>query len=194
MTRPYDPNEDHTRQFQPPRDNASYGQQSYQQQHLPQGGQYSGQDQSWGQPQSTGLIAGRFEAKRIIINLIVLGILAAAVTFAAVFVVDLLVSKFAGETSGGVGAAIIIGAIAGFIGVLAGLLYIPVVGTGNEHLFGLAVAALALVAAVVWVLLGGLLDGDWSTLVTLTGIIATAMTAYAARVRIEAADVRGQRW
>ena len=98
------------------------------------------------------------------------------------------------QSSGGVGTAIVTGVIAGIVGVLAGLLYIPVVGTGNEHLYGLAVIALAVVAAIVWVLLGGLLDGDWRTLITLTGIIATAMTAYASRQRIEAADVRGGRY
>lgn len=207
--------DDHTRQFRP----GDYQQQGYPQQGRPQQGYpaqgghpgqsgYQGQrdypdqrgyqDQQWSQgqgrvqggPEQSGLIAGRFSAKKVIINLVVLGILSAAVTFAAVFVVDLLISQFAGVTSGGVGTAVIVGVLAGVIGVLAGLLYIPVVGTGNEHLFGLAVIALAVVAAVVWVLLGGLLDGDWRTLVTLTGIIATAMTAYATRPRIEAADVR----
>ncbi|WP_459610436.1 hypothetical protein [Corynebacterium urogenitale] len=153
-------------------------------------GGHGGSNQNWGQPRKSGLIAGRFEAKKVIINLIVLGVLSAAVTFAAVFIVDLIISQFAGYSSGGVGTAIVVGVIAGLVGVLAGLLYIPVVGTGNEHLYGLAIIALAVVAAVVWVLFGGLLDGDWSTLITLTGIIATAMTAYATRPRIEAADVR----
>lgn len=157
------------------------------------GHQGQGRPQNWGKQERSGLIAGRFDAKKVVINLIVLGVLAAAVTFAVVFVVDLIVSQFSGYSMGGVGAAVVVGVIAGLGGVLAGLLYIPVVGTGNEHLFGLAIIALAVVAAVVWVLFGGLLDGDWTTLVTLTGIIATAMTALATRPRIEAADVRMRR-
>ncbi|WP_185770616.1 proline-rich domain-containing protein [Corynebacterium anserum] len=160
---------------------------------VPQGGP-QGRPQNWGKQARSGLIAGRFDAKKVIVNLIVLGILAAAVTFAAVFVVDLIVSQFGGSYSmGTAGEAIVVGAIAGLVGVFAGLLYIPVVGTGNEHLFGLAVIALAVVAAVVWVLFGGLLDGDWTTLITLTGIIGTATTALATRARIEAADVTMRR-
>lgn len=160
----------------------------------PQGpGPQGNPNQGWGKQERSGLIAGRFDAKKVIINLLVLGVLAAAVTFAAVFIVDLILTQFADISTGGMGTAIVVGVIAGLIGVLAGLLYIPVVGTGNEHLFGLAIIALAVVAAVVWVLFGGLLDGDWSTLITLTGIIATAMTAAATRPRIEAADVRVRR-
>lgn len=172
---------------QPAQPQSGYGQQGYSQQGAYQSGQnWSDAGQSARTP---GLIAGRFVAKRVVLNLVILGILSAAVTFAAVYIIDLLISQFAGVSSGGVGTAVIIGVLAGFVGVFAGLLYIPVVGTGNEHLFGLAVIALALVAAVVWVLLGGLLDGDWRTLVTLAGIIAAAMTAWATRPRIEAADV-----
>lgn len=205
----YDPRYDdaQTRQFNPnqggyqdnyggdyqggyPQDRRGY-QQGYDQGY--QGQPNGGQGQNWGGKEKSGLIAGRFEAKKVVINLIVLGVLAAAVTFAVVFIVDLIISQFAGYSSGGVGTAVVVGVIAGLVGVLAGLLYIPVVGTGNEHLFGLAIIALAIVAAVVWVVFGGLLDGDWSTLITLTGIIATAMTAAATRPRIEAADVRFRR-
>ncbi|MGV0396722.1 hypothetical protein ACUY3M_00045 [Corynebacterium suicordis] len=213
MSNPHEYNDDQTRQFRPTQpgytepgygQSSGYGQQpGYAQ--SPQGYQgnpgHPGQrnpqhvqgDQNWGGKEKSGLIAGRFEAQKVIVNLVVLGVLSAAVTFAAVFVVDLLLSQFAGTSAGGVGTAVVIGLIAGIVGVLSGLLYIPVVGTGNEHLFGLAVIALAVVAAIVWVLLGGLLDGDWRTLITLTGIVATAMTAYASRPRIEAADVRYQR-
>ena len=107
-----------------------------------------------------------------------------------VFIVDLLVGLLPDETSGGVGTAVMAGVVAGVIGVLVGLLYIPVSGTGNEHMFGLAVIALAVVAAVLWVVLGGLLQGDWRTLVTLAGIICTAAVAYTTPSRIEAAAVR----
>ena len=210
MSNPHNYNDDQTRQFRPSQDGYSdqrgYAQEGYSgypqdnysqgyQQAPPQQAAYQQQgDPDWGKKQKSGLIAGRFDSTKVIVNLIVLGVLAAAVTFAAVFIVDLLLSQFTGVSSGGVGTAIVTGVIAGIVGVLAGLLYIPVVGTGNEHLYGLAVIALAVVAAIVWVLLGGLLDGDWRTLITLTGIIATAMTAYASRQRIEAADVRGGRY
>ena len=210
MSNPHNYNDDQTRQFRPSQggysDQRGYAQDGYggypqdnysqgYQQAPPQQASYQQQgDPDWGKKQKSGLIAGRFDATKVIVNLIVLGVLAAAVTFAAVFIVDLLLSQFTGVSSGGVGTAIVTGVIAGIVGVLAGLLYIPVVGTGNEHLYGLAVIALAVVAAIVWVLLGGLLDGDWRTLITLTGIIATAMTAYASRQRIEAADVRGGRY
>ncbi|WP_238596659.1 hypothetical protein [Corynebacterium heidelbergense] len=137
------------------------------------------------------LIAGRFDTKKVIVNLVMLGLLSAVVTFALVYVVDLLVGLLPGMVSLGMGPAVMSGVIAGVLGVVAGLLYIPVAGTGNEHLFGVAVIALAVVAIVVWVVLGGLLNGDWRTLVTLTGIICTAATAYATPSRIESADVRG---
>ena len=116
--------------------------------------------------------------------------LAAAVTFAVVFVVDLLVGMLPNQYSSGASAAGLAAVVAGAIGVLAGLLYIPVSGTGNERLFGMAVVALAVVAIILWVILGGLLDGEWGTLVTLTSIICTAAISRLAPSRIEAAAVR----
>lgn len=139
---------------------------------------------------NSGLLAGRFDGKRVAINLIVLAVLAAAVTFAVVFVVDLLVGMLPNQFSSGTSAAGLAAVIAGAVGVLAGLLYIPVSGTGNENLYGMAVIALAVVAIILWVVLGGLLDGDWSTLVTLAGIICTAAIARLAPSRIESAAVR----
>ncbi|HIW95381.1 MAG TPA: hypothetical protein H9867_02665 [Candidatus Corynebacterium gallistercoris] len=155
-----------------------------------QQGQYAQQGQQYPAGEQPTLLAGRFDAKKVAVNLVIFGILAAAVTFAAVFVVDLLVGMIPDEVSGGVGTAVMAGVVAGVIGVMVGLLYIPVSGTGNEHLFGLAVIALAVVAAVAWVLAAGLLNGEWRTLVTLTGIICTAAVAYATPARIEAAAVR----
>ena len=121
--------------------------------------------------------------------MVLLALLGAVVTFAVVFLVDLLVAQIAGYSAGGVSSAVLAAVVAGLIGIGAGLLYIPVSGTGNEHLFGIAVIALAVVAAVLWVLLGGLLDGDWATLVTLAGIVCTATIAYATPSRIEAAAI-----
>lgn len=142
------------------------------------------------QPQPENLLAGRFDTRKVIINLVILGVLCAVISFALLLVVDLIVSAVTGWAAQGPGAAVVYGAIAGIVGVLAGLLYIPVVGTGNENLFGAAILALAIAAGVVYVLLGGLLDGDWNTLLTLGAILCTAGTAYVAPTRIESARVR----
>ncbi|MBB3116612.1 hypothetical protein [Corynebacterium bovis] len=138
----------------------------------------------------SGLLAGSFDVRRVVVNLIVLAVLAAVVSFVVIFLVDLVISTVTGVPARGAGAAVITGAGTGLAGVVAGLLYIPVAGTGNENLFTVAVVALAVAAAVAWVLLGGLLDGNWRVLVTLAGIVCVAATAYAAPTRIESARVR----
>lgn len=171
--------------------NQGYGQQGYGQQGYGEGYGQEQYNQGYyeAQPSQEGLIAGRFQTKKVISNLVLLALLGAVVTFAVVFLVDLLVSQIAGYGAGGVSSAVLAAVVAGLIGIGAGLLYIPVSGTGNEHLFGIAVIALAVVAAVLWVLLGGLLDGDWATLVTLAGIVCTATIAYGTPSRIESAAV-----
>lgn len=143
-----------------------------------------------GSASGRSLIAGRFDAQKLTVNLIIFALLAAVVTFAIVFVVDLLVGMIPGQVAGGVPTALLTGVFAGGIGVLSGLLYIPVVGTGNEKLFGTVIIALAAVATLMWVVLGGLFDGEWETLVTLAGIICTACIAYVTPSRIENAQVR----
>lgn len=173
-------------------DQRGYNQQGYNQYGYDQYGQYdqsydSNYGANYGKQQ--GLIAGTFETKKVVTNLVFLALLGAVVTFACVFLVDLLVAQFTNTVAGGVPTAVLSAVIAGLIGIGAGLLYIPVSGTGNEHLFGIAVIALAVVAAVMWVLLGGLLDGDWHTLVTLAAILGTATIAYATPTRIESARV-----
>lgn len=187
-------NDDQTRMFNT-QGNGGYG-GNYDRGYGNQSNQNYNNPNYYNQPQQDpreGLLAGRYDGKKVAMNLIVLAVLAAAVTFAAVFIVDLLVGFIPGEASSGVGPAVLTGVIAGVIGVLAGLLYIPVSGTGNEHLFGMAVIALAAVAAIAWVLAGGLLSGDWGTLVTLTGIVCTAAIAYVVPTRIESAAVYGPR-
>lgn len=168
-----------------------YGQQQYgqpqfgrQQQQRPQGGQ--GQQG----PAPQNLLAGRFDTKKVIVNLVILGVLCAVISFAALVVVDLIVSAITGWGAQGPGSGVVYGCIAGIVGVLAGLLYIPVVGTGNENLFGVAILALTVAAVVIYVLSAGLLDGDWNTILTLAAILCTSATAYAAPARIESARVR----
>lgn len=179
-----DPNRGYGQQYEPTRQYAP--QQSRQN----QGYQQQSQSPQPFRQQPENLLAGRFDTKKVIINLVILGVLCAVISFAVLLVIDLIVSAVTGWAAQGPGAAVVYGAIAGIVGVLAGLLYIPVVGTGNENLFGAAILALAIAAGVVYVLLGGLLDGDWNTLLTLGAILCTAGTAYVAPTRIESARVR----
>ena len=140
--------------------------------------------------QGPTLIAGKFEAKKVTVNLVLLGILAAIVTFAVVLVADQLISVVTDDVAQGPGAAVLHGVVSGIVGVLAGLLYIPVSGTGNEGLFNAAIIALTVAAAVFYVIFGGLLDGDWQTLLSLAAILCAGITAYTAPSRIENARVR----
>lgn len=161
------------------------GQQYYQQQYQ------QPQQQNYAQPQyqPEKLLAGRFDSKKVAVNLSVFAVLAMAVTFAIVYLVQVLVGLIPNYVTGDASRALVTGIMAGVIGVIAGLLYIPVVGTSNEKLFRYAILALTTVAIVMWVVLGGLLQGDWYTLVTLAGILCTSGIAYATPSRIDAADV-----
>ncbi|GEB97537.1 MULTISPECIES: hypothetical protein [Corynebacterium] len=133
---------------------------------------------------------GKFDTKKLAINLTILGVLCAVITFAVVIVTDLIVSTISGWAEQGPAMAILVAIVAGLVGVCAGLLYIPVVGTGNENLFGVAILALTAAAIIVWVLFGGLLDGDWETILTLVAVICAGSTAYIAPRRIESARLR----
>lgn len=136
------------------------------------------------------LLADKFDAKKVTVNLVLLGILAAIVTFAVVLVVDQVIAAVSDYVAQGPGAAVIYGVIVGIIGTLAGLLYVPVSGTGNEGMFNAAIIALTVAAAVFYVIFAGLLDGDWQTLLPMTAILSAGITAYAAPSRIESARVR----
>lgn len=136
-----------------------------------------------------GLIAGRFVTKTLVTNLIFLALLGGVITFAATWVVDLIITAaVTGATTVGTGAAVGWAFIAGFAAIVAGLLFIPVYRTANEGLFRIAISAIAVIAAVVWVVLGGLMNGDWNALTALAGVIATAAIASAAPSRVAAAD------
>jgi hypothetical protein len=196
---PYDNNgrQDETRQYR----RQEYGQgydRSYDQNYrdgYPQPQyqeQYQQQYQEQYRQQDNGptLLAGKFDPKKVAVNLVLLGVLAAVVTFAIVLIVDQIIARITGDPAQGPGQAVITGVIAGIIGVLAGLLYVPVSGTGNEGLFNAAIVALTVAAAVFYVLFGGLLDKDWTTILTLAAILCAGVTASAAPTRIEAARVR----
>jgi glycerol-3-phosphate acyltransferase PlsY len=135
------------------------------------------------------LLAGKFDAKKAAVNLGLLGVLGAVVTFAIALIVDQVVARVTGDPAQGTGQAVIIGVIAGIIGVLAGLLYVPVADTGNEGLFTAAIVTLTVAAAAVYVIFGGLLDGRWDVLVSLAGIICAGVIALAASSRVESTRV-----
>jgi hypothetical protein len=188
--------DDQTRQYR----REDYGQSPYRQQG---GRQQSYQQPQYQQPQyqepqyqdsyedrGPTLLAGKFEAKKVSVNLVLLGVLSAIVTFAVVLIVDQLIAVVSDTVAQGPGAAVIHGVVAGILGVFAGLLYIPVSGTGNEGLFNAAIIALTVAAAVFYVIFGGLLDKDWKTLLSLAAILCAGITAYAAPSRIETARVR----
>lgn len=190
-----DGHDDQTRQYRredygqsPYRQNGQQGQQNYQQYQQPQ--YQSQQYQDSYEDQGPSLLAGKFEAKKVSVNLVLLGVLSAIVTFAVVLIVDQLIAVVSDTVAQGPGAAVIHGVVAGILGVLAGLLYIPVSGTGNEGLFNAAIIALTVAAAVFYVIFGGLLDKDWKTLLSLAAILCAGITAYAAPSRIETARVR----
>lgn len=188
---PYDNNgrQDETRQYR----RQEYGQgydRSYDQNYRDGYPQPQYQQQYQQQDNGPTLLAGKFDPKKVAVNLILLGVLAAVVTFAIVLIVDQIIARITGDPAQGPGQAVITGVIAGIIGILAGLLYVPVSGTGNEGLFNAAIVALTVAAAVFYVLFGGLLDKDWTTILTLAAILCAGVTASAAPTRIEAARVR----
>lgn len=178
--------DDQTRQYR----REDYGQPQYQQPQYQQPQYQSQQYQDSYEDKGPSLLAGKFEAKKVSVNLVLLGVLSAIVTFAVVLIVDQLIAVVSDTVAQGPGAAVIHGVVAGILGVLAGLLYIPVSGTGNEGLFNAAIVALTVAAAVFYVIFGGLLDKDWSTLLSLAAILCAGITAYAAPSRIETARVR----
>ena len=167
--------DDQTRQYR----REDYGQPQYQQPQYQQPQYQSQQYQDSYEDQGPSLLAGKFEAKKVSVNLVLLGVLSAIVTFAVVLIVDQLIAVVSDTVAQGPGAA-----------VIHGVLYIPVSGTGNEGLFNAAIVALTVAAAVFYVIFGGLLDKDWSTLLSLAAILCAGITAYAAPSRIESARVR----
>ena len=135
------------------------------------------------------LLAGKFDPQRLTVNLTVLGILAAVVTFAVVLIVDRVVATLTVFPPATVPAYVVTGVATGIVGVGVGLSYMLVVDTGNDALFGIAVIALTVAGVAVCVLGGGLLSGDWSQVPTVATIVCIGITAYAAPRRVDAARV-----
>lgn len=136
------------------------------------------------------LVAGRFDAAGTLSNLGILAGLAGVITFAVILVVDQVLAATTDTPAQPISSIVVPSIVTVTMGVGAGVAYIPVVGTGNENLFGVAVIAIAVAAATSWVVFGGLLAGDFSRIPVLAGIICTAVAAYGAPSRIEAARMR----
>lgn len=132
---------------------------------------------------------GRFDLQRLSINLVMLALLGGVIVGAVVFLADVLVSRMSGAIPFGMSFAVLAGVFAGLVGVAIGLLYIPVLGSGSEGLYNAAIAVLTVVLAVVFVVFGGLLDGDYTTLIWLAALMGTAFIALATPGRIEAAEL-----
>lgn len=132
---------------------------------------------------------GRFDVQRLSINLVMLALLGGVIVGAVVFLADVLVSRLSGSIPFGMSFAVLAGLFAGLVGVAIGLLYIPVLGSGSEGLYNIAIAVLTVVIAVVSLVFGGLLDGDYTSLIWLAALMGTSFIALATPGRIEAAEL-----
>lgn len=140
-------------------------------------------------PPTPRLIAGRLCPKKLALNLGVLAVLGAIVSAAVVWVADLIISTaLTGAPVGTGGTAFVWAVISALVAVMAGVLFIPVLDTANEGMFQVVIYAGAVIAAIVWVLLAGVMVGNFSALTALAGIICCAGMALAAPSRIIASE------
>lgn len=123
-------------------------------------------------------------------NLLVLALLSAIITFSVMLVADQILALLLHQPTRDLVGFAFYALFCGLLGAVAGLVYIPISGTGNEKMFNWAILAIAAVAITVYVIFGGLLQGDFDTLITLIAIIAIAATANATPSRVEAARNR----
>lgn len=137
-----------------------------------------------------GIISGRLDPKKLAVNLAWLGVLSTLITYCVLVIVDQILAVIVKQPPHAFTAFIPYALVCGAIGVLFGLLYVLVIGTGNEGLFPIAVFSLSGALIFREVLLGGLFDGNLDTITVLLGIISVATTASIAPSRVEAAALR----
>lgn len=135
------------------------------------------------------LIAGRFEAQRVAVNLTILAVLAGVVSFAAIIISDQLIGFASDLPARAPSEAVLPAILAALTGALAGLLYIPTVGTGNESLFIAAIVALTVAGVVFYIFNDDLIDGSWQAVSSCVAVLAAGITASIAPSRIDAAGV-----
>lgn len=140
-------------------------------------------------PQQPRLIAGKLCPKKLALNLGFLAVLGAIVSAAVVWVADLIISTaLTGAPVGTGGTAFGWAVISALVAVVAGVLFIPVLDTANEGMFQAVIYAGAVIASIVWVVLAGVMVGNFSALTALAGIICCAGMALAAPSRIVASE------
>lgn len=135
------------------------------------------------------LIAGRFDAKHVAVNLTTLAVLAGVVTFAAIIISDQLIGFASDIPARAPSEAVLPAILAALTGVIAGLLYIPTVGTGNENLFTVTIIALTVAGIVFYIFNDDLIDGNWQAISSVVAALAAGITASIAPPRIDAASV-----
>ncbi|MBV7294393.1 hypothetical protein KRX51_00445 [Corynebacterium sp. TAE3-ERU12] len=170
-----------------------YGEPEYQNQYPGQyqdqyQGQYQGQ-QYQEPPAQKGLIAGRLDGKSLAANIGITALLGGVITGALVWLVDAIVTSLTGYANDTLSAAVGWALLCIVFAIIGGALAIPAYMTSNTGLFKAAVVAIGAVAIVVRVFMGGLLDGDWNSLIELTGIACTVAVVNTVPGRVRAADV-----
>lgn len=126
----------------------------------------------------------KYDIQKLAINLGALTVLGGVVAFAVIFLVSATINAFSNQPVPELSESLFLVVCSALIGLCFGLIYLPIDGTGNEGLYKVAVGALTAVVSVVYVLYGGLLGGDWSTLKILAVFLCAAAIAIMAPARI----------
>lgn len=152
--------------------------------------QYPTEQNVYGQPadNSSPSLGDRFDWKQLATSMIILGVLGGVIVFAVAFLVDFAIS--AGGNQPGFGAEYCAtgAAIGAIIATLVGLLYIPVLGSGNENLFPIAVVLLGAAAVAVITVRDGLFQGNLTPLVSVALILGSCVIAVFSTSRVEKAE------
>lgn len=130
----------------------------------------------------------RLDAMRAIRNLSVLAALGGVIAFACVLITD-QISRIAGGIPLSLSDTLVLSGLVALSGLVCGFVYIPVVGSVNEKLFGVAITAM--LAAVVAQKLSQ--DGlDWSLLPVGAALLCFGVLAAITPSRIKAAYTTNQ--
>lgn len=116
-------------------------------------------------------------------NLAVLAVLGGVIAFACILVVD-QISRAAGGMTSAVSDVAVMAVLVAVAGLICGIIYIPVVGSVNEKLFGSAIASLLFATVVYKLAQDGL---DWSLLSVGTALLCFGVLATITPSRIKAA-------
>lgn len=143
------------------------------------------QSGGYNQPPTLG---DRFDWKQLAISLIILAVLGGIIVCSVAFLVGTFISALTNQAGFGLEYCAVGAAISSFVGIVFGALYIPVLGSGNENLFPVAVILIAAVAALTTALQGGLIQGNVSIVVPIVLIAGSAAITIFSMSRIEKAE------